>query len=141
MQRKDIRMSAHELTNSPQAFSQDDPMSDFHSDIVDRINRRRLLARCGGGAGLLGLASLLADEGLMAPSAFADASTDRKLNPLAPAQPHFTARAKSVIWLFMNGGPSQVDTWNYRQRSPNETDKSWKGSTRTPASSPVRSDL
>ena len=89
-------------------------MSDFHSDIVDRLNRRRLLARCGGGAGMLGLAALLADEGLMAPSAFADAATDRKLNPLAPAQPHFTARAKSVIWLFMNGWPSQVDTWNYR---------------------------
>ena len=29
-------------------------------------------------------------------------------------EPHFPAKAKSVIWLFMNGGPSQVDTWDYK---------------------------
>jgi len=90
-------------------------MRELDSFLAGPRNRRQLLARCGGGAGLLGLASLLADEGLLAPSALAaTAASDRKLNPLAPAQPHFTARAKSVIWLFMNGGPSQVDTWNYR---------------------------
>src|SRR5712691_6263029 len=76
------------------------------------LNRRQLLARCGGGAGLLGLAALLAEEGLLAAEAYAVA--DRRLNPLAPEEPHFPARAKSVIWLFMNGGPSQVNTWNYR---------------------------
>ncbi|TXT36603.1 MAG: hypothetical protein FD138_929 [Planctomycetota bacterium] len=90
-------------------------MSRFDSALSDPSSRRQLLARCGGGAGMLGLAALLADQGLLVPSAFgAGAASDRKLNPLAPAQPHFTARAKSVIWLFMNGGPSQVDTWNYR---------------------------
>ena len=35
-------------------------------------------------------------------------------NPLAPHAPHFAAKAKSVIWLFMNGGPSHVDTWDYK---------------------------
>ena len=90
-------------------------MRDFQFPADDLTNRRQLLARCGGGAGMLGLAALLANEGLLTSSASAaGAVSDRKLNPLAPAQPHFTARAKSVIWLFMNGGPSQVDTWNYR---------------------------
>jgi hypothetical protein len=77
-------------------------------------SRRELLARCGGGAGILGLAVLLADEARRNPAAIAAERSKRELNPLAPAQPHFPARAKSVIWLFMNGGPSQVDTWNYR---------------------------
>ncbi|MCC9605943.1 DUF1501 domain-containing protein [Blastopirellula sp. JC732] len=70
--------------------------------------RRQWLARCGGGAGLLGLATLLQDEGLLA----ADAGAS--LNPLAPKQSHFPAKAKRVIWIFVNGGPSQVDTWDYK---------------------------
>jgi hypothetical protein len=36
------------------------------------------------------------------------------LHPLAPTKPHFAAKAKSVIWLFMNGGQSQVDTWDHK---------------------------
>ena len=36
------------------------------------------------------------------------------LNPLALKKPHYPARAKSVIWIFANGGPSQVDTWDYK---------------------------
>ncbi len=68
-----------------------------------------MLRRAGGGAGLLALASLLQDSSLLLPSARADAT-----NPLAPRAPHFPAKAKSVIWLFMNGGPSQVDTWDYK---------------------------
>jgi hypothetical protein len=35
-------------------------------------------------------------------------------DPLAPRPPQLKTRAKSVIWLFMNGGPSQVDTWDYK---------------------------
>lgn len=69
------------------------------------INRRQLLQRAGAGFGAVGLTSLLAEEGLLA----AD-STD----PLAPKQPHFAGKAKNVIWLFINGGPSQVDTWDYK---------------------------
>ncbi len=72
------------------------------------IHRRQLLAQAGAGAGLLGLAGLLGDEGLL------EAAAPRELNPLAPRQPHFTPKAKSVIWLFINGGPSHVDTWDYK---------------------------
>ena len=73
-----------------------------------QLSRRDLLRRAGGGAGLLALAGLMQDTGLLFPRA--QAASD----PLAPRSPHFPARAKSVIWLFMNGGPSQVDTWDYK---------------------------
>jgi Protein of unknown function (DUF1501) len=73
-------------------------------------SRRAFLRSAGGGFGLLALAGLLDQQGLLA----ADADAERRLNPLAPRKPHFPAKAKSVIWLFMNGGPSQVDTWDYK---------------------------
>ncbi|MEM7146544.1 MAG: DUF1501 domain-containing protein [Verrucomicrobiota bacterium] len=76
---------------------------------MDLYNRRAWLKKAGNGLGMLGLTTLLKDEGLLAaPSPSADA------NPLLPKQSHFPARAKSVIWLFINGGPSHVDTWEYK---------------------------
>ncbi len=57
---------------------------------------------------MLSLMGLLSDE-----AARGDAGV-RSLNPLAPHPGHFPAHAKSIIWLFMNGGPSQVDTWDYK---------------------------
>src|SRR5947208_1100977 len=67
-------------------------------------SRRDFLRRTGTGLGSLALAGMLADA----------QAADAPRNPLAPRPPHFPARAKSVIWLFMNGGPSHVDTWNYK---------------------------
>src|SRR5208282_1441818 len=55
----------------------------------------------------------LAEAGLLGSSAQA-ASPAEAINPLAPKRPHFPVKAKSVIWLFMNGGQSQVDTWDYK---------------------------
>lgn len=72
------------------------------------LNRRAMLARSGAGAGLVGLASLLDDEGMLR------AGDGESLDPLAPRRPHFAAKAKAVIWLFINGGPSHVDTWDYK---------------------------
>jgi hypothetical protein len=82
------------------------------------LSRRELLTKTGGGAGFLALAALLADEGLLSTAGAADgaagSSADPRLNPLAPKKSHYPAKAKSVIWLFMNGGPSHVDTWQYK---------------------------
>src|ERR1043166_8829944 len=64
------------------------------------ITRRDLLRTMGTGFGMAGLASPLG------------AATTGNLNPLAPKAPHFPARAKRVIFLFMNGGPSQGDTFD-----------------------------
>jgi hypothetical protein len=77
------------------------------------LSRRQLLSRAGCGFGLIGLAGLLADEGLL-DAATSDALGTRSLNPLAPLPPHFQAKATRVIWLFINGGPSHVDTWNFK---------------------------
>ena len=86
------------------------------------INRREIFRRAGGGAGLLALAGLFQDSGLLLPSAQAAAN-----NPLAPRPSHFPGRAKSVIWLFMNGGPSQVDTWDYKPELAKQDGKELAG--------------
>jgi len=70
------------------------------------LSRRDFLARSGTGLGTLALASVLADTyGL---STSADAAT----SPMLPRQPHFPAKAKHVIHVFCNGGPSHVDTFD-----------------------------
>ncbi|QDV35296.1 DUF1501 domain-containing protein [Tautonia plasticadhaerens] len=68
--------------------------------------RRQLLKTSAVGFGHLALAALLADEARARPPE-ADAA-----DPLAPRAPHFEARAKRVIFLFMKGGPSHLDTFD-----------------------------
>lgn len=74
------------------------------------ISRRAALGKIGGGFGALGLATVFADAGLLS-SASANESVV-PANPLAPRPPHFVPKAKRVIFLFMNGGPSHVDTFD-----------------------------
>jgi hypothetical protein len=73
-------------------------------------DRRAFLKRTGSGFGLAALASILSDQD----AAAATSPAAGEINPLAAKRPHFAAKAKSVIWLFMNGGQSQVDTWDYK---------------------------
>jgi hypothetical protein len=77
-----------------------------------RWSRRQAIQRAGAGFGLLALAGLFSEAGLVVPSSLAGAMP--AANPLGPHPPHFPAKAKAVIWLFINGGPSQVDTWDYK---------------------------
>jgi hypothetical protein len=72
------------------------------------LSRRRLLQKAGMGMGSLSLAMLLSNA--MASSARADAA----VNPLAPKNPPLPAKAKHVIHIFAAGGPSHVDTWDYK---------------------------
>src|SRR5687768_18406902 len=74
------------------------------------LTRRELLRRSGMGLGMLGLAGVFADGGLLRPAAAGDDAGYS--NPLAERPPHFAAKAKRVIHLFMNGGPSHVDTFD-----------------------------
>jgi Protein of unknown function (DUF1501) len=67
--------------------------------------RRELLTRAAGGFGAIALAGMLADE------AVADSA-----DPLAPRPAHFPARAKRVIFLYMTGGVSHVDTFDYKPK-------------------------
>ena len=87
-------------------------------------SRREFLRRAGNGFGLLALAGLLDQERLRAqPPTAAEAY----LHPLAAKSPHFPAKAKSVIWLFMNGGPSHVDTWDYKPELTKRDGQELKG--------------
>jgi hypothetical protein len=70
--------------------------------------RRELLKKVGMGLGTLGLTALLGESGLLESQAVGGES----LNPLTPKKPHFEGKAKRVIHLFMNGGPSHVDTFD-----------------------------
>ncbi len=79
------------------------------------LTRRELLSRMGNGFALLGLAGALGAEGLLGASPVEAAPPPGMgggLNPLAPRLPQFPAKAKRVIFLFMNGGPSHVDTFD-----------------------------
>ena len=82
-------------------------------DSFSLHSRRQLLNRAGCGFGTLGLIQLLEEQGWLEGSS-AVADDGLSLNPLASKDGHFAARAKRVIWVFINGGPSPVDTWNYR---------------------------
>src|SRR5437868_1885515 len=72
------------------------------------LTRREFLGRSGMGFGALALTGLLGQTDQSMPTA----SASTVLHPLTPKPPHFPARAKRVIHLFMNGGPSQVDTFD-----------------------------
>src|SRR5262245_14455089 len=79
--------------------------------IAMGLTRRDLLRRGGMGFGMLGLAGAWPDSGRLlhgAPSSAPPVGA----TPLAPRPPHFAPRAKRVVHLFMNGGPSQVDTFD-----------------------------
>ena len=69
------------------------------------FSRRDLLTRCGAGFSMIGLANVLAAD---TPAA----------DPLAPKVAHHPARAKHIIHLYMNGGPSQVDTFDPKPAPP-----------------------
>src|SRR5262249_59291004 len=68
------------------------------------LPRREWLSRTGTGLGLLGLTGVLADAGLL--------SAGPIVNPLAPRKPHFPGRARHIIHVYLNGGPSQIDTFD-----------------------------
>src|SRR5215470_14730957 len=66
-------------------------------------SRREFFTRAGSGLAGIALASLLQQDGK---------ASSLPPDPLAPRQPHHQPKAKSVIWLFMEGGPSHVDTFD-----------------------------
>jgi hypothetical protein len=89
------------------------------------LSRRDMLLRCANGFGAVALTALLDDRALTAlldDRAFGAAPPGpaRAAGPLAPRPPHYPAKARSVIFLFMDGGPSQVDTFDPKPRLDRE---------------------
>src|SRR3954470_16981609 len=80
------------------------------ADTSCSLSRRQLLRRSGMGFAMLGLAGVLSDNGRLRGAT--EKTNDGYKNPLAERPPHFPAKAKRVIHLFMNGGPSHVDTFD-----------------------------
>src|SRR5262245_54971433 len=76
--------------------------------------RREFVWEAGAGFGSLALAGMLGPEGFFARQTFVADGRSRFVNPMAPRRPHFGPKAKSVIFLFMYGGPSHVDTFDYK---------------------------
>ncbi len=80
-------------------------MSHYHSRSRffagrQAMSRREMLSTSSAGFGGLALAGLLGQESIA--------------GPLSPKAPHYPAKAKSILFLFMHGGPSQVDTFDYK---------------------------
>lgn len=79
------------------------------------LTRREFVWEMGGGFVGTALAAMLAQDGFLQLGANAAEATPKLgLNPLEPRQPHYPMKAKSVIFLMMNGAPSQVDTFDYK---------------------------
>src|SRR3954462_11346796 len=86
------------------------------------FSRREMLLRCASGFGAVALASLFGENLLT--GAVASESTGH--GPLAPRAPHFPAKAKNIIFLYMDGGPSQVDTFDPKPRLQKEHGQPFK---------------
>jgi len=84
-------------------------MKDRNRFIFSAASRREFLARTGSGLGGIALTYLLDRDGNFTPSLSAAGGST---NPLAPKPPHHQPKAKAVIWLFMEGGPSHVDLFD-----------------------------
>lgn len=75
-----------------------------------QTTRRHFFSQCGLGIGSIALASFLRGQSTWA------SDSVKLANPIVPKQPHFPARAKSVIYLFMAGGPSQLELFDYKPK-------------------------
>ena len=82
----------------------------MHNDYLYQLARRDLLRNCGLGLGGIALGALMERDGLLA------APKSGSVNPLAPKPPHFKPKAKAVIQLFMAGGPSQLELFDYKPK-------------------------
>jgi hypothetical protein len=87
----------------------DDAMKRLPIDELADASRRDFLTSAASGLGLAALGAALADDGLLSPAA---AASGPAINPLEPKPSHFAARAKSCIFIFMEGAPSQVDLFD-----------------------------
>jgi len=83
-------------------------MNDFNSHVI--TNRRQFFEGAGLRIGGVALGMLLGQS-----KASARSATDpERMHPPLPGLPHFPPKAKSIIYLHMNGGPTQLDLWDYK---------------------------
>ncbi|HVJ44771.1 MAG TPA: DUF1501 domain-containing protein, partial [Luteolibacter sp.] len=85
--------------------------------IQNHLTRRSVLRSAGAGFGYLALAGLMGKQAIAAPAA----------NPIAPRKPHFAPKAKRIIFIFMEGAMSGVDTSDYKPELQKSDGKSGPG--------------
>lgn len=85
-----------------------EPQTDCVANAIETMSRRRWLEHAGMGLGMLSLASLMSD----ATTAHAAIDGSNQASPLLPKPSHFAPKVRSVIHIYFNGGPSQVDTFD-----------------------------
>ncbi|MFM1555569.1 MAG: DUF1501 domain-containing protein, partial [Limisphaerales bacterium] len=100
------------MAGNPRPLDYNSPMHHCGQFTNSPLTRRAMLARCANGFGGVALASLLANEAGAKPT-----------NPLAPKPPHFAPKAKSIIFLYMDGGPASMDTFDPKPRLTKENGK------------------
>jgi len=86
------------------------PAEELWQSQLQAQTRRHFFSRCGMGVGAMALASLLTND------AAAEGASNTAERALAPKPPHFPPRATNVIFLFMAGGPSQLEMFDYKPR-------------------------
>ena len=77
------------------------------AEMLKALTRRHFFSQCGMGLGSVALASLMDEKVLAEP---------KPVNPFAPRMPHYVPRAKNVIFLFMAGGPSQLELFDWKPK-------------------------
>ena len=80
----------------------------YRNQDPKQVSRRWFIEQCGIGLGAMAFGHLLKNP------AFATPLQDGAMNPLAPKKPHYTAKAKSVIYLFMAGAPSRLELFDFK---------------------------
>src|SRR4051812_1093365 len=85
-------------------------MFEEQNPILRDITRRHFFSKCGLGLGSIALASLLGGQKVLG------ADAPKLVNPMEPHAPHFAPRARNVIFLFMAGGPSQLELFDYKPK-------------------------
>ena len=86
------------------------PQIQNNIDAAQYFTRRQFFSRCAIGLGSIALASLMNDRRMFG------ATPTELPNPMAPKPPHFAPRAKNIIYLFMAGGPSQLELFDYKPK-------------------------
>ncbi|MEC7287774.1 MAG: DUF1501 domain-containing protein, partial [Verrucomicrobiota bacterium] len=86
-------------------------MQQSRRNFCGNTTRREFIQTVSGGFAKLALTGMLAKEGALGSSLEAATAS---LNPLLPRPKHFPVKARSVIFLFMYGGPSHIDTFDYK---------------------------
>jgi hypothetical protein len=92
------------------------PQNRYWQSLLHEQTRRHFFSRCGVGVGAMALSSLLARERAAAAEPSGNDNLEMAQSALEPRAPHFPPRATNVIFLFMAGGPSQLEMFDYKPR-------------------------